>query len=338
MPDRPVAGALETRAYPLEVEGRRLRGRIPYGIESRDLGGYRETIDAMALRGATLDDLVLTVEHAGVPLGRYPRTLDVEDRADGLHWSCELPDSRADVREAVERGDLLVQAVPDVLAPGSWRTPREAETNRLVEQLYDQCPPDERDALMAAHEDWHDRKEREHDDRLASTCVEHGLTLVAATSPDHLDELADSFERAGAHANAWGLRRAAQARRTATRPPRPVRASAGTQRSVRPRERRERHVARSTSSSDSGDDGPSPTDDALARFERVPGRSPAVGRVFRARGRAAGGAAMIDAYRTACEFAAHGYQVFPEREKIPLVGRGEIPQRQHRPGATPGVA
>src|SRR3954447_4053358 len=113
MPERPIVGQLEQRSAPeVALDGRRLRGVIPYGIESRDLGGYRETIDATALRGASLDDLVLTVEHAGVPLGRYPRTLDVEDRADGLHWSCELPESRADIREAVERGDLRA---------GSWR-------------------------------------------------------------------------------------------------------------------------------------------------------------------------------------------------------------------------
>ena len=113
MPERPVAGTLEERTLPVEVEdGRRLRGLIPYGVESRDLGGWRELIDPAALRGAALDDLVVTVEHAGVPLGRYPRTLEVEERDDGLHWSVEPPRARADVIEAVERGDLRA---------GSWR-------------------------------------------------------------------------------------------------------------------------------------------------------------------------------------------------------------------------
>ena len=53
-----------------------------------------------------LDDLVVTVDHAGVPLGRYPNTLELEDRGDGLHWSVDPPARRQDVREAVERGDL----------------------------------------------------------------------------------------------------------------------------------------------------------------------------------------------------------------------------------------
>ena len=88
MPDRPVAGQLETRAAPdVELDGRRLRGVIPYGVESRDLGGWREVIDRGRAARRRLDDLIVTVEHAGVPLGRYPRTLEVEDRDDGLHWS-----------------------------------------------------------------------------------------------------------------------------------------------------------------------------------------------------------------------------------------------------------
>jgi len=110
---RPTPGAVEERHAPaIEAEGKRLRGRIPYGVESRDLGGWREVIEPGALRGAKLDDLIATVDHVGVPIGRHPGTLEVEDRADALHWSVALPESRADVREAVERGDLRA---------GSWR-------------------------------------------------------------------------------------------------------------------------------------------------------------------------------------------------------------------------
>jgi hypothetical protein len=173
-------------------------------------------------------------------------------------------------RERFDEIDLLVQAIPDVLAPGSWRTPREAETQRLVDQLYDECPADERDALGAAHEEWYDRKQREGDDKLASFCVENGLTLFAATDPDRLEELAGAFEKAGGHSNAWGLRRAAQARRAPTRAPRLVTPCASRHvRPARPRERRERHVARATSSADSGDDGPSDDEGPLARLRRA---------------------------------------------------------------------
>jgi hypothetical protein len=82
---------VEQRAAPdVAVEGRRLRGVIPYDVESRDLGGWRERIAAGALAGAELGDLVATLDHAGVPLGRYPGTLVLEERADGVHWAVEL--------------------------------------------------------------------------------------------------------------------------------------------------------------------------------------------------------------------------------------------------------
>jgi HK97 family phage prohead protease len=110
---RPVAGSLEERTLDLVVDDqRRIRGVIPYNVESRDLGGFREVISPGALRSTRLDDLVLTVDHAGVPLARHPGTLALEDRDDGLHWSAEPPTSRADVVEAIERGDLN---------GGSWR-------------------------------------------------------------------------------------------------------------------------------------------------------------------------------------------------------------------------
>jgi HK97 family phage prohead protease len=110
---RPKPGQLEERQAPeLEVDGKKIRGRIPYGVESRDLGGFREVIERGALNRTKFDDLVVTVDHAGLPLGRFPGTLELEDRDDGLHWSVDPPNSRADIREAIERGDLK---------GGSWR-------------------------------------------------------------------------------------------------------------------------------------------------------------------------------------------------------------------------
>jgi HK97 family phage prohead protease len=112
MPDRPKPGQLEERSEPISVEGQKIRGVVPYGTPSRDLGGYTEVIHAGALDSAKLDDLVVTVDHTGLPLGRYPSTLQLEDRSDGMHWSVDPPKSRQDVIEAIERGDLKA---------GSWR-------------------------------------------------------------------------------------------------------------------------------------------------------------------------------------------------------------------------
>src|SRR4051812_15972052 len=114
MADRPKPGQVEERTAPdlVAADGKKIRGRVPYGVESRDMGGWREVIEPGAFKATVFDDLVATVDHAGVPLGRHPTTLELEDRADGLHWSVDPPASRADVREAVERGDLKA---------GSWR-------------------------------------------------------------------------------------------------------------------------------------------------------------------------------------------------------------------------
>jgi phage head maturation protease len=110
--ERPTAGSIEERTAAVQVADKRIRGVVPYNVESLDLGGWTEVIEAGAFRDTKLDELRAVVDHKGVPLGRYPATLDVEDRADGLHWSLDPPKSRADVIEAIERGDMKA---------GSWR-------------------------------------------------------------------------------------------------------------------------------------------------------------------------------------------------------------------------
>jgi len=122
MPDRPVPGQLEERSEPITVDGRRIRGVIPFGVESRNMpGNWREVIEAGALRNADLSELVATVEHRGLPLGRHPGTLALEERSDGVHWSLDPPRSRQDVVEAVERGDLCAGSWRMKVARDSWR-------------------------------------------------------------------------------------------------------------------------------------------------------------------------------------------------------------------------
>src|SRR5215207_9929256 len=127
MTDRPKPGAVEDRSAPAAgapvVDGRKLRGLIPYGVESRDLGGFREVIDKGALANADLGDLIATREHdRSKLLGRHPSTLTTEDRDDGFAWAVELPNSPAgnDVRVAVERGDLRATSWRMVVARDRW--------------------------------------------------------------------------------------------------------------------------------------------------------------------------------------------------------------------------
>lgn len=118
---RPEPGKVETRHVEITAEGRKIRGLVPFGIESRDMGGWKEVIEPTALRGAKLDELIARVDHAGVPIGRFPATLDVEERSDGLHWSVTPPESRRDLLEAIERGDLRAGSWQMVVGRDEWR-------------------------------------------------------------------------------------------------------------------------------------------------------------------------------------------------------------------------
>lgn len=119
-PDRPTAGSVEERTAAVQVADKQIRGLIPYGVESRDFGGWTEVIEPTAFRNAKLDELRAVIDHKGVPLGRYPATLDVEDRSDGLHWSLDPPKSRQDVVEAIQRGDMRAGSWRMVVAKDRW--------------------------------------------------------------------------------------------------------------------------------------------------------------------------------------------------------------------------
>lgn len=134
---RPGAGELEQRTLPdapaPTVQGNTLHGLIPYGVESRDLGGFTEQIAPGALTAALKDDLVCTLNHdVSRVLGRHPTTLKLEDRAEGMVWSCELPSgpTGADVREAVSRGDLRATSWRMIVGRDSWHGDR-----RTVEEI-----------------------------------------------------------------------------------------------------------------------------------------------------------------------------------------------------------
>jgi HK97 family phage prohead protease len=141
--NRPTPGVVEERTAPTAaptVDGRKLRGVIPYGAESRDLGGWTEVIDRGALDNARLDDLIATREHDRARLlGRHPTTLTTEDRSDGFAWAVELPNSPAgeDVRVAVERGDLRSTSWRMVVAPGGERWDGDTRHVTAIAELLD---------------------------------------------------------------------------------------------------------------------------------------------------------------------------------------------------------
>ena len=131
---KPTIGEVEQRSAPAElsIDGNTLHGLIPYSVESRDLGGWKEVIEPRALASADLSDLVATLNHTGIPLGRFDSTLKVEDRSDGLAWSVELGDgpTAQDVRAAVARGDLRESSWRMTVGRDRWEG-----TTRHVEEI-----------------------------------------------------------------------------------------------------------------------------------------------------------------------------------------------------------
>lgn len=138
---RPVAGEVEQRSVDggaAQIDGRRLRGLIPYNVKSRDLGGWTEIVDPGALRNTDLSNLIATREHDRAHLlGRYPSTLQTENRSEGLAWSVDLPSSPVgeDVRVAVQRGDLRASSWRMVVGRDRW----EGDTRHIesIDELLD---------------------------------------------------------------------------------------------------------------------------------------------------------------------------------------------------------
>lgn len=104
---------LEHRAAPsLTVSNRRLVGvAAPFNTETR-IADFRELIRPGAFTKSLQsgrDILCLRDHDTSVLLGRTKtQTLELEERADGLHYSVKLPDTQAgrDLLALAERGDL----------------------------------------------------------------------------------------------------------------------------------------------------------------------------------------------------------------------------------------
>jgi phage head maturation protease len=110
---RPTAGEVEERTASVGADGKRVHGLVPYDVVA-DVGEFRERIAPGALANTDFKRLKVVVDHQdqGLPLARFPSTLQLSDKPDGLHWSFQPPESRTDVIEALERGDI---------AGSSWR-------------------------------------------------------------------------------------------------------------------------------------------------------------------------------------------------------------------------
>jgi len=141
--------APEQRTATVEVENVRTEGRkltgfaCLYGTESRDLGGFTESIQAGAFSDVLAGDpdTLLTFNHSPDKVLARTRsgTLKLHDEERGLAFEAELGDgpTAQDVRDMVRRGDLSGASFRFVVAPDGETWEGEKRTLTKVAELID---------------------------------------------------------------------------------------------------------------------------------------------------------------------------------------------------------
>jgi uncharacterized protein len=110
---------------------------------SEDLGGFREIVKPGAFaRSIKSDDIVLLIEHMGLPLARSKSgTLHLEEDAKGLLISSDLDPSDPDVQRLapkMARGDLKHMSFGFRTMKDAWRTEGGKQLRELHEvKLFD---------------------------------------------------------------------------------------------------------------------------------------------------------------------------------------------------------
>ena len=138
---------LEYRSMTLQavaVESRTISGvAVPYNSPSQLLNDrarpYREQFRAGAFPvvGPNVA-LYVQHDHSGVPLARTgANTLSFEEQPDGLRFSAELPESRMDVIEAVQRGDFAGVSIGFIALSDDWQhRGKGMPSTRVVERAH----------------------------------------------------------------------------------------------------------------------------------------------------------------------------------------------------------
>lgn len=119
-------GMIEVRAA---AEGQKIGGYgAVFGVLSRNLGGFVERVDTGAFNRARIDgwpDVVCRYNHdPNMVLGTSPRTLQLRTDHTGLDYEVLPPQSRQDIVELVDRGDVRFSSFAFRVAPNGdeWST------------------------------------------------------------------------------------------------------------------------------------------------------------------------------------------------------------------------
>lgn len=139
-PAAPEQRTIDVDVEALDTRGRTLTGYAAvYGVESHDLGGFREKIAPGAFAGVMGADVRALLNHdPSQVLGRTKSgTLRLADEQRGLRFECDIPDSPLgeNVREAVKRGDVDGASFRFKVGEEEWEG--DTRTVKTVAELHD---------------------------------------------------------------------------------------------------------------------------------------------------------------------------------------------------------
>src|SRR5215211_572528 len=136
----PEQRTIDVDVQDIDTRGRTLHGYAAvYGVESEDLGGFRERISPGAFSDVLDADVRALLNHdPSQVLGRTKSgTLRLHDEQRGLRFEVDLPDSPLgeNVREAVRRKDIDGASFRFAVDQESWQG--DLRTVRSVKELKD---------------------------------------------------------------------------------------------------------------------------------------------------------------------------------------------------------
>lgn len=101
---------------------------------------YKEVIDARALDGAKMDDVVLNIDHSGKPAAKTKNgTLRLEVRQDGLHMEADLSQNATgrELYEDIEKGFYDKMSFAFSVEEDSYNRETHTRTILKIKRLYD---------------------------------------------------------------------------------------------------------------------------------------------------------------------------------------------------------
>jgi len=123
-----------------------------FGVNSLKMDDFYERIDPNAFsivterrgRKSPLETRALFNHDPNIILGRFPNTLRMKVDEHGLRYEIKMPESRSDIVEAIQRGDIRGSSFSFVVAPGGdeWSVEegRSIRTVRSIASLVDVGP------------------------------------------------------------------------------------------------------------------------------------------------------------------------------------------------------